>query len=643
MDIIDKPISSPLPENNLDSPKKTNLIPVLLVLFLLLAGVGIYYFLNTKSEIFYGTFPISTKEEVVLPSPITNESQEVAPSLEKGTYLNKDLGIFLKHPENWKLVKEDKDITIWNIMSDSKVIGTVILRKNQVLGETTYFASEQQIKSAIDEISGNKKISISGKSASETFTFSKDIGGKPDEVIIELSIPDQDVIGSKKSAELYSEFDEVLRTISIPSENKIPDPSKSKISLSKEKVKSDGNDSSIITATIRDNEGNIIPDIYLEIIPEDQTDFGYNQIISKSSLPTQRTNSAAAIIKDKIFVAAGRNYNDILSIVEVYNPLSNTWSATNSINSQREELSLDEVNGNLYAIGGNKGIFAQGGIDGSFWNKVEMYDSSPNISAWLNKKPLPEGLKDHASAVVDGKIYTFAGMSRNIKTECGDNEGYVTQVYDPIADSWSIANEKVLCGTGMISAVVDKKVYLFGGHHDAPFQKDQSIPAILYDLNIYDTTTNSWSKGPKLPHPRERGGLGIINGKIFLIGGFKSFGGKAGEDYNQYVDVFDPETNAWTTMGEFYPTPIDFSYVTYNSKIYTFGGEHFYSWPYRNSVFEFSPLKTSREVIINPSNENGSVQFKLRSLFPGSRSYKIVAYDSQGKQIEIGKTSIFFE
>lgn len=637
--------------NSSEYIKKKFPVLILIITFLFLSSiVGIYYFLNLNNKISKERLPLPPKNETVEPTSIYNSSQIIAPSLEKGTYLNKDLGIFLKHPENWKLIKEDKDTTIWNIISDSKVIGRVILRKNQVLGESTFASSEQQIKSVVNEIPGDKKISVSGKSATETFTFSKNIGGKSNEITVELSIPDQDTIGSKKAAEIHSEFDGVLRTISISSENKIPDPSKSKIVLSKDRIKSDGNDFATLTVTIYDSEGNIIPDVYLEILPDDPTDFGFNQVVSKSPLPTQRTNSAAAVLKDKIYVVAGKNYNDILSIAEIYNPTTDTWSSVNSLMSQREELTLDEVNGNLYAIGGNKGIFAEGGIDQMFWDKVEMFDSSPNIFNWINKKQMLRGRKEHASGVVDGKIYILAGMSRNSYDECRSNEGNNIEVYDTKTDSWTIANDKVLCLVGPSSVTIGKKIYLFGGQLPnyvlAEGNAEGDKLGISYEVNIYNTETNSWEKGARMPHARSRGGLGIINGRVYLIGGSggsKVWSDKPGENYNQYVDVYDPQTNVWTTMGEFYPTPIDFSYATYNNKIYTFGGEHFYSWPYRNSVFEFSPLKTIREVIVNPSDESGNAQFKIRSLFSGNRSYKVVTYDSQGKQIEIGKIAISFE
>jgi len=638
-----------LVDNKLLVPRKKILIFVLLVFLLLLAGVGVYHFLRINKKISPKIPPSLPKKEIVQPTSFPGEQQPTF-SLEKGTFLSKDLGILLKHPESWKLVKEDKDTVVWNIVSDSKVVGTVALRKNQVLGEASFASSKQEIKTVVDEIVGEKKISVTGKSTTESFTFEKEIGGKPNQVTLELSIPDQDLIGSNKATEIHSEFDGVLRAISIPTdEHKVPDPSKSEIVLSKEKVKDDGNDSATLTVILRDSEGNAIPGVYVEVIPEDPNDLSYNQVIPKSPLPSQRTNSAAAILNDKVYVVAGRNYNDILSIVEVYNPQTNLWSGANSLMSQREELTLDEVNGNLYAIGGNKGIFAEGGIDQMFWNKVEMFDSSPGIHGWINKKTMLRGRKEHASGVVDGKIYILTGMSRNTYEECRSNGGDNVEVYDTQADSWSVANDKTLCLVGSSSVTIGKKIYLFGGQlpnyvlREGNEQGDKL--GISYEVNIYNTETNSWEKGARMPHARVRGGVGIINGKVYLIGGFggsKAWSDKPGENYNQYVDVYDPQTNTWATMGEFYPTPIDFSYVTYNNKIYTFGGEHFYSWPYRNAVFEFSPLKTIRESIINPSNENGTVQFKLRSLFAGNRTYKVITHNFEGKEIELGKFYVTF-
>lgn len=609
------------------------LIFIFILIILFLIGFGVFYFVKDKNKL------NETKTNIVTErSESLNQETGTFLLQKKDLYINQGLGIILKHPESWQLVTEDKNSSVWNIISDSKVVGTVTLRKNNVLGDSTFSGSQQEAKSTINGLSGDKKIMLSGKSTTENFTFKKDINGESDKVVVEMYIPDQDAIGSQKSAELHENFDQVLRTISISNENKKPDPSKSKITVSKNIIKSDGNDSTILTVSIHDNQGNPIPDTYLDIIPEDSTDLSYNQVIAKASLPSQRTDSAAAVLGDKIYVVGGKNYNDTLSISETYDPKNNTWGGTSSLDSQRTELSLNTVNDKIYAIGGF-------GND-NFSNKVSMLSLNEPYD-WSNKNTLPEGLKDHASEVVNGKIYTFAGMSKKMYPECGEsNLGNVTQVYDPILDTWSIANDKVICGTGLASATIGSKVYLFGGQISTieyPNGQKTMSGAISSDLNIYDVSTNTWSKGPQLPHPRQRGGVGVINGKIYLIGGFKTWIAEPGGEYNQYVDVYNPQTNTWTTMGDFYPTPIDFSYVTYNNKIYTFGGEHFYSWPYRNAVFEFNPLKTNREVVVNPSNKNGEVQFKFRSLFSGTRSYKIVTYDSQGDQIEIGKTSITFE
>lgn len=615
-------------------PSKPNNYKFLIIIFLVifLGAFSFFYYQKNKIKL--------TENEANL----TEENKEsidpktgTFPS-EKDSYINQELGIILKHPDNWQLIKEDKNSSVWNVISDSKVVGTVILRKNNVLGDSTFFGSQQEVKSTINGLSGDKKIVLSGKSTTENFTFEKDINGESDKVVVEMYIPDQDAIGSQKSAELHENFDQVLRTISISNENKKPDLSKSKITISKNIIKSDGNDSAVLTINIRDSQNNPIISNYLDIIPDDPTDLNYNQIIAKSSLPSQRTDSAAAVLGNKIYVVGGKNYNDTLSISETYDPENNTWGGVSSLSSQRTELSLNTVNDKIYTIGGFN--------NSDFSDKVSVLNP-PSYNDWSNKKSLPEGLKDHASEVVNGKIYTFAGMSKKVYPECGESSlGNITQVYDPVSDTWGVANDKVICGSGLVSATIGSKVYLFGGQISTieyPNGQKTMSGAISSDLNIYDVSNNSWSKGPKLPHPRQRGGIGVINGKIYLIGGFKSWGAAPGEDYNQYVDVYNPQTNTWTTMGDFYPTPIDFSYVTYNNKIYTFGGEHFYSWPYRNAVFEFNPLKTSREIVVNPSNENGDVQFKFRSLFSGTRSYKIVTYDNQGNQIEIGKTSITFE
>ena len=81
---------------------------------------------------------------------------------------------------------------------------------------------------------------------------------------------------------------------------------------------------------------------------------------------TSRDRIAAAVVNNKIYVFGGRNSNGFLSTVEVYDPLTDTWSIKTSMPTQREGLVSAVVINKIYVIGGcnNSGAISV----------VEMYD-----------------------------------------------------------------------------------------------------------------------------------------------------------------------------------------------------------------------------------------------------------------------------
>ena len=82
-------------------------------------------------------------------------------------------------------------------------------------------------------------------------------------------------------------------------------------------------------------------------------------------------------------------------------------------------------------------------------------------------------------------------------------------------------------------------------------------------LSSTDVVENSWVSMKPLPTARSNLGVGVVNGKIYAIGGY------GGLDINE---AYDPETDIWTTKKAM-PTPRDgFAASGYGNKVYCFGG-----------------------------------------------------------------------
>ena len=85
-----------------------------------------------------------------------------------------------------------------------------------------------------------------------------------------------------------------------------------------------------------------------------------------------------------------------------------------------------------------------GGYDqGVSVNSAYVYD--PQADAWTQVASMSIARRGHASAVVDGKLYVFGGVSGM------EQELSSVEVYDPASDSWAR-------GPSMASACYDLAV-----------------------------------------------------------------------------------------------------------------------------------------------------------------------------------------
>lgn len=111
------------------------------------------------------------------------------------------------------------------------------------------------------------------------------------------------------------------------------------------------------------------------------------------------------------------------------------------------------------------------------------------------------------SAWINGKLYVAGGW---------DGAGVpvpTTEAYDPGSNSWStvVDNPKPHAGAG--SAVLDGKLYVFGGCNDTCGNTD---------VQVYDPSSDSWSTGTAYPQAvawEACGGIGGIGGLVYCAGG----------------------------------------------------------------------------------------------------------------------------
>ncbi len=92
----------------------------------------------------------------------------------------------------------------------------------------------------------------------------------------------------------------------------------------------------------------------------------------------------------------------------------------------------------------------------------------------------------------------------------------------------------------------------------------------LVSLNVINSafginiTENSWTTKTRMPTARSSFGVGVVNKKIYAIGGFP---------ITNVNEEYDPSTDTWTTRKPMPTARMGFAITVYQNKIYVIGGE----------------------------------------------------------------------
>lgn len=197
----------------------------------------------------------------------------------------------------------------------------------------------------------------------------------------------------------------------------------------------------------------------------------------------------------------------------------------------------------------------------------------PGGGKWLAFKKPPLPLHEPAAAVLNGKVYYVGG-----RLESGAlNTLYE---YDPATDEWKKLASFPGAGVDhMMAVVVDGLLYAIGGTLEWPG------PSVT-EMYAYDPVKNEWSQKASLPKPQGAMGAGVVDGKIYTMGGLS--GGVA----VNFVFEYDPEMNEWTDLTDICPMPTardHFIAGTINGKIHGIGGRARDLFAFRNVHEVFDP------------------------------------------------------
>jgi len=238
-----------------------------------------------------------------------------------------------------------------------------------------------------------------------------------------------------------------------------------------------------------------------------------------------------------------------------------------------EELYGVTVNGKLYVIGG----WGDGKARGA------NYEYDPATDRWTKKAPMPRPAHHAALAALNGKIYAFGGFVAPATTAIP-----LGAAWEPIADAWEFNpatdSWKPLAPLpgkrgSAIAAEVGGKIYVIGGATTMEGSKDPFFTAfgpakVLATNDVYDPATNKWESRNPMSVPRNHAFSGVVNGKIYVIGGRTGQAFILSATNTDVVEEYNPASNTWSIPMERMPTARSGGASgTDGRRIYVAGGE----------------------------------------------------------------------
>ena len=185
---------------------------------------------------------------------------------------------------------------------------------------------------------------------------------------------------------------------------------------------------------------------------------------------------------------------------------------------------------------------------------VEAYD--PATDTWTTKTPMPDGGRwgITGAAVINDKVYLPGGWNGNNNSEGPSGD---LHEYTPATDSWRVINGARQTSLGVVG-VIGGQLYVLTGL--------ETTGAVGF-LDRYDPVTETWTSLPDAPTEHYGGSGGVINGKLYVAGGYNN-----AEGQHTQLDVYDPVTNTWTTKAPMLTIRPTSSGVVMNDKLYILVG-----------------------------------------------------------------------
>ncbi|GAA6087414.1 kelch-like protein 23 [Tachysurus ichikawai] len=270
-------------------------------------------------------------------------------------------------------------------------------------------------------------------------------------------------------------------------------------------------------------------------------------------------------LTSRMYIIGGYYWHP-LSEIHIWDPICNTWVQRKDMpDYTRESYSVSLIGSNIYVTGG----YRTETVDALDTVWIYNIDSDE----WTEGCAMITARYYHCSVPLHGCIYVIGGYTGGAPTQ-------ETEFYDPLKKKWFPVADMIE-GVGNASAcVVQDRIYVTGGHYgyrgSCTYEKIQTYRA---DINEWSITTIS-------PHP-EYGLCSVsLNNKLYLVGGQSTI-----------TDCYDPDRDEWTQIAMMKERRMECGAAVINGCIYVTGGYSYSKGTYLESIERYDPELDCWEIV----------------------------------------------
>ncbi|RKY89777.1 hypothetical protein DRQ09_00760, partial [candidate division KSB1 bacterium] len=258
---------------------------------------------------------------------------------------------------------------------------------------------------------------------------------------------------------------------------------------------------------------------------------------TKTSMPTNRRDLTVNSVDGKLYAIGGfTDKYQFTRNVEEYNPETDSWSSKSSMPDEYFTVKSVVINSRIYVVGRRNSLI---------W--VIEYD--PATDTWNTKSGTTSDRSDYCVAELNNRIYIFGGWGNNQYL-------FTVEEYDLSTDSWAVVSSMPTERAGASAVAYNGKIYIIGGVNSS---------GVLNTFEVYDPSSNNWITKTSMPTRRRNLEVQVVEDKLFAIGGYK-------DGYESVVEEYNLITETWS-QAEPMPTAREsFGSCVIDNKIYAIGG-----------------------------------------------------------------------